>query len=247
MIPAATRVDIRRLLETTAYLQRTDIRNCVPGTPPVRILHLRVAEGSFDFRAGQYLEILHPRGEAIPLSIASTPLALPDIRLHFRPIPGAPGADLLEELLTADTAAALSLQIRGPAGTIEVTADESRRLLLIAGGTGIAQALSIAETLQNGSSTGHHLLACADYQEDFYCTDAFASLSKTDAHFVADPDRSADNLGLGWLRKHAGGLLPARIILCGSPGFVYAVTDTLQAMDIGPDRLESDVFAYAPR
>lgn len=235
------------MIETTAHLQRTDIRSGAPGTPPVKILHLRVADRAFDFRAGQYLEVLHPLGETIPLSIASSPLVLPDLRLHFRPMPGAPGAELLEELLTTAAAAAPSLRIRGPAGAIEVVPGESQRLLLIAGGTGMAQALSIAETLQTGPAAGHRLLACADHQADFYCADAFARLSEIEVHFVADPRRSDENLGLRWLREHAADLLPARIILCGSPGFVYAVTDTLNELGIGAGQLESDVFAYAPR
>lgn len=213
----------------------------------MKILHLRARNGAFEFRAGQYLEILHPDGEAIPLSIASAPADLPDIRLHFRPMPGAPGAAALEALLGADRQEKLTLQIRGPAGAIQVEANESRRLLLVAGGTGLAQALSIVETLQPGRAGEHRLLACADQDMDFYCREAFVSLSWLGSCFLADARRSPDNAGLCWLREHAIDLLPARIILCGSPGFVYAVTDTLLSLGVEPSQMESDVFAYAPR
>jgi len=38
-----------------------------------------------------------------------------------------------------------------------------------------------------------------------------------------------------------------QIVLCGSPGFVYAALDTLQAGGVLAEQTRSDVFAYAPR
>ena len=232
----------------SATVLRTELRLCAPGTPPVTILDLEIAAGSFDFSAGQYLEVLHPSGESIPLSIASTPRRLPVLRLHYRSMPGAPGAAAMDELLSSAENGRLRLKIRGPSGSIRVDATETQRVFLITGGTGTAQAQSIAETLESaGTDRGHLLLACADDDADFYCTDLFDQLSCLRCHFIADADRSPRNRCLCWLRERAVGQMPARIIASGSPGFVYAVTDTLLELGIAKHSIESDVFAYAPR
>ncbi len=100
------------------------------------------AAGAFDFAAGQYLEIQHPSGARIPLSIASAPYQLPQLELHYRSTPGDALAPLLDDLLKARG----ELDLRGPFGDVSVTA-YAGPLLLVAGGTGISQALSILELL----------------------------------------------------------------------------------------------------
>ena len=67
---------------------------------PVRLIELRIDTPEFRFHAGQYLEIIHPDGTAIPMTIASSPARLPQLCLHYRSIAGAQGADLLDELLS---------------------------------------------------------------------------------------------------------------------------------------------------
>ena len=232
----------------SAILLRTELRDCAPDTPPTAILHLTIAEGTFDFSAGQYLEVLHPKGESIPLSIASPAFELPKFGLHYRSMAGALGAAAMDDLLSAIGDGSGKLTIRGPAGSVRVDAEETRRVLLIAGGTGMAQALSVAATLEaTGTHRDHELLACADISADFYCTDLFERLSCLNCHFIADADRSPANRALAWLRERALGLMPARIIASGSPGFVYAATDVLLELGIARQSIESDVFDYAPR
>lgn len=201
---------------------------------------------SFSFHAGQYLEIVHPDGATIPLSIASSPLELPELHLHYQSTPGAPGASLLDDLLEAEQA----LAIRGPAGEVFTDADETRPLLLLCGGTGASQAMAILrDAACRGITRPVTLLACADGERDFYFRPIIDELAADwlETVYKADATRTSENLAMRWLAEHAGRFSDRRIILCGSPSFVYAATDVITRAGIASSSLESDVFAYAPR
>ena len=229
-------------METFATLAGIDLRS-LAAEPPVQILTL-TAPAEFVFEAGQYLEVLHPDGTAIPLSIASPPERLPELTLHYRSTPGNPEAERMDELLTGGR-----LRIRGGNGDIRLTADDDRPLVLIAGGTGISQALSLAwAQAERHPDTSVELLACADDERDLYFDDLLPVTAAFRFERVADPRRDRDNRGLAWLAANAHRWdLATRVILSGSPPFVYAATDVLTGHGRPQGSLESDVFAWAPR
>ena len=102
----------------------------------------------FAFKAGQYLNICHPDGTAIPFSIASAPAHLPNLELHFRPVPELAEADLVIEMLENSSN---RVDIDGPFGDVWVDSLE-KPLFVIAGGTGAAQANAILTHLGNAHS-----------------------------------------------------------------------------------------------
>ena len=106
----------------------------------------------FRHRPGQYLNVVHPDGGLIPLSIASAPERLPELELHYRPTPGVIQADLMNDLL-AHTAASAQWRIDGPHGNVTVEGPPTDTLWLIAGGTGIAQCCAIVEHLNRAAPT----------------------------------------------------------------------------------------------
>lgn len=215
------------------------------GSPVQRvILHLRDEE--FLFSAGQYLEVVHPSGRSIPLSIASSPLRLPELEIHYRSTSGAQEAADMDALLAAGEA----FTLRGPLGEVRLDAADARPLLLVAGGTGAAQALAIIEDLMlRNAPQPVTVLCCADEEADFYFRSSLQAIHEPwfEAVFVADPRRTPDNAGMRWLAEHGERYRDHRIILCGSPPFVYAAGDTLVAAGVNEQALESDVFTYAPR
>ena len=203
-------------------------------------------ENPFNFHPGQYLEIIDPDGTAVPLSIASSPLELPELHLHYQSMPGAPGAALLDTLLASQQ----TLTIRGPGGDVFVDAGDTRPLLLICGGTGASQALAIIkDAQQRGIHRPVTLLACADTDQGFYFRQTLERLGADwlESVYRADAIRTPANLGMRWLVENAQDHADRRIILCGSPPFVYAAADSLAQAGIAASALESDVFAYAPR
>lgn len=49
------------------------------------------------------------------------------------------------------------------------------------------------------------------------------------------------------LAEYHGDISGDDVYLSGSPGMVYACIDTLAPLGLDPERVFSDVFAYAPR
>ncbi|HEY5645089.1 MAG TPA: hypothetical protein VIS76_04045 [Pseudomonadales bacterium] len=225
----------------TGTIERIDAR-AMAREPAVQILSLRLAD-PFPFAAGQYLEVLHPEGTAIPLSIASPPERLPWLTLHYRSTPGAAEAERMDELIRQGR----PLTLRGPGGAVRLAPEDGRPLLLVSGGTGISQALGLATAQrQRHPTTAVALLACADDPADFYFEDLLpGGLNVT---LIADPARDSSNRALIWLTRHAPSLpAAARVILSGSPGFVWAATDTLTGCGRAAASIESDVYAWSPR
>lgn len=226
---------------TTGAVVRIDTRP-LAREPAVQILSVMPAD-PFVFDAGQYLEVLHPDGTAIALSIASPPEWLPVLTLHYRSTPGSPEAARMDALLRE----AAPLTLRGPGGDVRLDVDDSRPLLLVCGGTGISQALCLATAQRlRHPATPVELLACVDHPADLYFRELLPDgIAST---LIADPVREASNRGLAWLRSRAPGLPEqARVIISGSPPFVWAATDALTHSGVPADRLASDVYAWAPR
>jgi NAD(P)H-flavin reductase len=198
-------------------------------------------ESSFQFAAGQYVIAQHENGTQIPLSIASSPAALPEFEIHYRSTPGDPQAAAFDELLTRS-----SVNFSGPHGNVRCP--ESGTLLLVVGGTGSSTAFCLAThraDIQCSSQT--QILWCADSSHDLYDLDDLAQLSQTSVHTAVDDRRTDTNQGLLWLRDNVDPVTSAHVILSGSPGFVYATTDVLLGLGFRKGQLQSDVYDYAPR
>lgn len=206
---------------------------------PVQRLTLRTRT-AYSFRAGQYL---HVKGTAcdIPLSIASAPERLPELELHYRSVPGLPEALEMDKLLAGD-----ALMLTAAAG--EVSCDAARQpLLLIAGGSGAAQAFSCAEHRASQIQLETSMLWCADHADDVYERERLATWLNGSLQVCIDHRRDSCNTGLAWVRDNRHALQHHQIILCGSPSFVYAMTDTLLEGGCERQQLQSDVYTYAPR
>jgi CDP-4-dehydro-6-deoxyglucose reductase len=224
--------------ETAAYIEAID--HHASGVSRI-VLSLR---GPFRHKSGQYLNIVHPGGTRIPLSIASAPERLPQLELHYRSTPGLAEAMLLDELLDQPQRA---ITLDGPHGNVCIEAPTANELWLFAGGTGIAQAFCIVEYLRGVAQRKPvHLIWSVVDRRQLYCE---AELSNgpewLDVRTLVDHPATG-NAALHWLKQH-GSPACGRIILCGGPGFVYAIADALTELGIPAGALESDVFSYAPR
>ncbi len=212
----------------------------------VQTLTLRVST-KFRFQAGQYLKIVHGSGALIPLSIATAPHRLPELHLHYQST-SAPEARLIDEMLAARKQGSGEFKLCGPFGDVILGSVQHEPLLLIAGGTGAAQAAGFID--QMAISPPEHkvtVLLCADTDADLYLRAWLDDLDAPwlEAVFIADARRTPDNRSLIWLETQAETLNDHRIVLSGSPGFVYAAADTLTRSGIAESALESDVFAYS--
>ncbi len=221
---------------------------------PVQRIVLRMPD-DFVFEAGQYLEVLHPDGP-VPLSIASAPRRLPALHLHYQSVEGLAEAARMDALLGSRD----SLEVRGPSGTVRLTAPLPAPALIAAGGTGMAQAMSFLDSFagtESAPGAALTLLWCVDDEADFYLRDDLMALDAPwlDHVLIADPERSERNRAMTWLRQHGRAFAEKKqhmldaspVVLCGGPGFVYAACDALRAVGVTAAQMQSDVFSYAPR
>lgn len=221
---------------------RARIKSCT--TSPVQEITLLMS-GDFHFSAGQYLEIELPTGNSLALSIASAPHRLPELHLHYRSTPHDPEAEAFNELLASRD----DLTVHGPFGSVCRETPLARPLLIVAGGTGGAQAMGLLDAfLQDAPLQPVTLLWCADSARDLYRRRWLQSLQAPWLAFecIVDPARTAANLGLQWLRDHAAGLTQHDVILSGSSGFVHTAAATLVAAGLDERQLASDMFDYSP-
>ena len=210
----------------------------------VRRIRLNL-DGPFPFHAGQYLFIVHRSGRRIPFSIASSPHLLPSIELHFRPLPGNEEATLVNEILAGGDV----IDLDGPHGEVMVTAACEAPLVLIAGGTGIAQARSIVEFLtirEQGAMV--LLLWSVARREELYCDSELVAF--TDRPWfryvpLIDMPGDAANAAVRYVERQ-GRTLPAagRVLLCGGAGFVRSVTAALLKRGIARERLQADMYSF---
>lgn len=235
------------LMTATATIVGIEPRSLAAGSP-VQILHLELTV-PFEFDAGQYLEVVHPDGTTIPLSIVSPPERLPSLALHYRSTPGLVEAERMDSLLETGR-----LSLRGGIGEVRLAGEDASPLFLVAGGTGISQALCLASAqCKRHPTVSVTLLACADTEADLYFHDllseaATESASGFSAELIADDVRDENNRALVWLKDNAYRITTDhRVVLCGSPAFVYAATDTMVAAGVDQKLLESDVYAWASR
>ena len=142
-----------------------------------------------------------------------------------------------------------AIVLDGPHGEVTVTAPSDAPLVLIAGGTGIAQARSIVEFLAAREQSAIVLLVWSVTQRvDLYCDSELVAL--TDRPWlryvpIVDMPGDAANAAVRYVERQ-GHALPAvgRVLLCGGPGFVRSVTAALVAQGIERRRLQADMYSF---
>lgn len=187
------------------------------------------------------------------MSIASAPERLPQLELHFRALPGVPEAQLMNEILLGAADGSRDVAIDGPLGNVCVDGPVEDDLLMIAGGSGIAQCRGIAAHLESvGQTRAVHLLWSVTAASQLYCDEELRGFAPWLRYTALIDAPNSESAVVVWLRSAASSQLldsgaGARVIISGGPGFVYAVADALSDIGATVTSVESDVFSYAPR
>ncbi len=181
------------------------------------------------------------------MSIASAPERLPHLELHFRALPGVSEAALMEEILAGVADGSRDITIEGPFGSVCVDGPIEHDLLLIAGGSGIAQCLAITAHLRYVRQTHEvRLVWSAARADQFYADEELRGCAPWLRYTPLVDAPNSENAAVVWLRRQPT-LRYDRVIISGGPGFVYAVADALTEIGAHVASVESDVFSYAPR
>ncbi len=203
--------------------------------------------------AGQYVLLVHPDGSAIPFSLASPPRDLPQLTLHYRSTAGSDDARRMDEILARPGPITVELG-HGDCG---VRAPLARPLVMIAGGTGIAQARSIALELADRAEQDLVLYWGARSASELYAREEFDALAARSPRFrwVAAVEHASEGARTGTaaavvaedVARGELDLGAVDVLLCGGPPMVWGTVEALRPHGLTEARTRSDVFAYAPR
>lgn len=205
--------------------------------------------------AGQYLEILDG-GEAFAFSMASPPESGRDLELHVRFGDDNPSSLRVMELLRREPVVTLRL----PMGDCTLVGEPRLPLLFIAGATGFSQVKAfVAHAIAQGWHVPISLYWGARSPEDLYqralaeawahdhANIRFVPVVSSAAWPSALPKGTRSGLVHEAVLADAPDFTNLLVYACGSPPMVYAARDAFVACGLPPERMFSDVFAWAPR
>lgn len=203
--------------------------------------------------AGQYVLLVHPDGTAIPFSLASPPRDLPQLTLHYRSTAGSDDARRVDEILARPG----PVTVEFGHGECGVRAPLARPLVMIAGGTGISQARSIALEVAEQAARELVLYWGVRDASDLYLREEFDALAATapDFRWTAAVEQvpaharggTAAEVAANDIANGALDLGAADVLLCGGPPMVWGTVAALRPYGLTESQTRSDVFAYAPR
>lgn len=114
-------------------------------SPDVIRLQLQLpASESFQYRAGQYLDVLLRDGARRSYSMGNAPHTGPGLELHIRHMPGGRFTDLVFGSMKERDI----VRIEGPMGSFFLREDSEKPIVLLASGTGFAPIKALIEHMQ---------------------------------------------------------------------------------------------------
>ncbi|NBW24240.1 MAG: CDP-6-deoxy-delta-3,4-glucoseen reductase [Betaproteobacteria bacterium] len=126
------------------------ISSMVRASPDVIQLQLQLpASESFQYRAGQYLDVLLRDGARRSYSMANAPHTGPALELHIRHMPGGRFTDLVFGSMKERDI----VRIEGPMGSFFLREDSDKPVVLLASGTGFAPIKALIEHMQERQIT----------------------------------------------------------------------------------------------
>ena len=219
----------------------------------VMALYLKLpAAEAFEFKPGQYVDIMLPKGRRRSFSIASPPHDARPLELHVR---HAPGGEFTERVFAEHGIERALLTLEGPLGHF-VYRDSAASMLLIGGGTGLAPLKSIMRhVLDNGLPREIALYWGVRSERDLYAQaelEALARRAGARLRYVpvlSEPSAAWSGC-TGYVHRavlERGEPLGALdIYASGPPAMVEAIRREFPLHGADPARLYFDSFDYAP-
>ncbi|MDA1314647.1 MAG: FAD-binding oxidoreductase [Acidobacteria bacterium] len=207
--------------------------------------------GSFEFKAGQFINLVRSDGLVRSYSVASLPNGQGQIELHVREIPGG----RMSGWLCRGEALGASIEVRGPAGDCFYLGYADENLLLVGAGTGLAPLLGISRDAIRAGHQGRLVVYHGGLDErGLYLTDELRRLDDTHDFLTYEPcvlrGDAKPGLHVGpidqiVLDQHSE-LADWRIYLCGDPDLVLGLRKKLYLAGANLSRIHADAFLSAP-
>ncbi len=222
--------------------------------PGVMAVYLRLPSAeTFNFVAGQYLDIMLPQNRRRSFSIANPPHDAQFIELHIRRVAGG---EFTQQLFAGMKEKTL-LRIEGPLGQFWFREESPRPALLIGGGTGYAPLRAMLHhLLERGDRRPLHLYWGAQTRADLYedamlreMTQRYPNLAYTPVLSNATPLDEWQGRS-GWVHEAAFAdhprLADYDVYASGPPVMVEAVRRHFSEQGLPADQLFFDSFDFAP-
>lgn len=216
------------------------------------VLRLKLpASETFNFRAGQYIDILLADGARRAFSIASAPYESGELELHVRLVPGGRFTTHVFESMKVKEI----LRFEGPLGTFFLR-DTGRPIVMLAGGTGFAPIQSLVEQMIHDSISTRrvHVYVGARDLAGLYRDERARQWAEqfdwlTYVPVLSEPN--ADWAGrLGLVHHAVMADLPALadfdVYACGSPAMIDAArADFVARCGLPIDAFHADAFTFS--
>ncbi len=252
-MPAPLKFDLREstLIEQPAIF-RCQMTQSVRLSETVLQVLLTTPAGFPSCQAGQYIELQSEDGTARPFSVANFSPDGRSIELHIEERPDSQAlCGILQQL--ADQGA---IDVKPPAGDVRLRPASGPQIFLAAG-TGFAQIKSLLEAcfagqFQNAEDPQEeaplYLFWGADQPDQRYMEQQVTAWCERFSRLRYRPLNWLE--GASWEAAVADEITPlhsCQVYACGSPQRVYQALAHLEDLGLPSDRMQSDVFAYAPR
>ena len=221
-------------------------------SPTVMRLRLALPKGKrLQFLAGQYLDILLPGGKRRAFSIASAPYFEDYIELHVRHVEGGD----FTEYVFKDMQEKAIVRFEGPLGTFFLR-ENSRPILMMAGGTGFAPLKAMLEDLYfSGFKREVHLFWGARNASELYLHDVAVGWAEkyTNLQYTGVVDEPNEHWqgSNGYVHKALLEQYPDiqnyDVYMSGPPVMIDAARHDFLEAGLPEDQLFYDSFDFAPR
>jgi len=217
----------------------------------MRILRLAPADGGrFAFAAGQYVRLHLAPGLQRDYSIASAPAAdgtADSIEVHVRLSGGAGSRFIATRLAPGER-----IEVEGPLGTAFWRDRHTGLALLVAGGSGLAPMLAIAEAASAGEHDGEVVLYVGVREpSDLYCADRLAAIAESNPRFrqvlllsqgEAPDARWRTGLPGTAIRADFTDLTGAKAFLAGPAAMIAHTVPILLGLGVAAEDIHSDGY-----
>jgi len=207
----------------------------------------------FHYLAGQYIDLLTRDGRRRSFSIANPPGEEGVLELHVRRVPdGYLTSYVFEGMQERDL-----LRFQGPLGTFFLREEnQDRRLIFVAGGTGLAPIKAILEhAFEEGVDRPMHFFWGVRAARDLYMRELVASWQECHAGFEFTPVLSEPAVGdhwtgeTGWVHEAVTRRYPdlsgCQVYASGPPPMIEALRRQFPAYGLPQEQLFFDSFEFA--
>lgn len=212
------------------------------------------ATESFDFYAGQYIELLFADGERRAFSLASAPHEHGLVQLHIRLSAGSYSSRMFTEVLKEGDL----LRLEGPLGAFHLNPDSTKPIIMLGGGTGFAPIKSILDDMAHkGIAREVHFYRGSRDRAGLYLPLLAEKWEETlpNFHYVpvlSDPTQDCAWTGRTGLVHEAvlqdfADLSGFEVYACGAVAMVEAAHRDFLAHGLPTDAFFADAFTPAPK